>query len=123
MYLRLGTPKSVWGWARQGVSEVGHSKEFLGFAFSLQGESGVSGWALLGTPGRLSGLWDWALQDSGLWVGHSRSVWAWALQEKNLLVSGLGRIWGRWALWGWALQECGVGHFRESLGLGTPGSL
>ena len=78
----LGTSGSLWGWALQGVSGVGHSREVSGvghfrslWGWALQGVSGlgisgslgnpgVSGFAhsrRLGTPGSLWG-WGWALQ-------------------------------------------------------------
>ena len=52
-------------------------------------------------------------EDSGLGTAETLGLgtpWGWALQ-------GLGTPT---TLWGWALQsECGVGHFRETLGFGV----
>ena len=68
----LGTPWSLWGWALQGVSGVGHSRQFVG----------------LGTAGSLRSLWGGALQgvsgvghfSQSLGLGTPGSLWGWALQ-------------------------------------------
>ena len=50
--LGLGTPGSLWGWAFQGVSAVGHFRESLG---ALHGLQGLWGWALLVFLSRVPG--------------------------------------------------------------------
>ena len=84
----LRTPP-LWGWALQGDSGAGHSRETWGWA--LQGDSKVGHSRERGTPwvGH-SGQGDSAL-------GHSRKTWGWALQGD----SGVGH--SRRLSWGWAL--------------------
>ena len=116
--LALGTP-SVWvwhfgslcGWALQGDSGVGHSRDSgssLGWALSFWG------WALqetlgLGTPRR---LWGWALQVSGFWVGHFR-------ESLGLGTPGDSGV-GHSKCLGWAPVKLTHGLGSETQGLSLP---
>ena len=102
--LGLGTPGTLWGWALQGDSGVGHSSKVGHFRNTLG----------LGTP-RVwhstkngAGHWSWALQ--GDWarrghsgVGHSRDSGV-GDSRQNL---GLGALQGHF----------GVGHSRDERGV------
>ena len=60
--LGLGISGILWGWARQGVSRVGRSREFLGLGIGRS----LWGWALHGVSGR-----GWAFQ--GVFGVHTTS--------------------------------------------------